>query len=250
VLSGSNIAIVAEAVFRILGLARRLPRGWLFILGFAAIVLFAVMVGGGAATVRAVIMGGIAIIARYLRRPQAALRALVVAAIAMVLWNPLVLFYDTGFVLSVLATFGLIALAPYIETKLGKLPSWKNFNLRSIVATTLAVELFILPALLYTSGVFSLLSLPVNALVLPFVPLIMLVGFAAGVLGFIHPLLALVPAFLSQFMLRLIIGIAQLGADMPLVSAVIAPFPLWVAVVVYVPLTSLALRIYFRTPTN
>lgn len=250
VLSGSNISIVAEAVFRLLGLWRGLPRGWLYALGFIAIALFALMVGGGAATVRAVIMGGIAIVARYLRRPQAALRALAVAAVLMALWNPLVLFNDTGFVLSVLATFGLITLAPFIETKLTRLPSWERFNLRSIVATTIAVEIFLLPALLYTSGVFSLLSLPVNALVLPFVPLVMLVGFVAGVLGVVHPLLAFVPAFAAQFMLRLIIGIAELSADMPLVSALVAPFPLWVAVVVYIPFTWIAFRIYSRSQTN
>ncbi len=247
VLSGSNIAIVAEAVFRLLGLVRRLPRGWLFGLGFGAIVLFALMTGGGAATVRAVIMGAIAILARYLRRPQAALRALAVAAVAMVLWNPLVLLYDTGFVLSVLATFGLITLAPFIETRLTKLPSWKRFNIRSIVATTIAVEIFLLPALLYTSGIFSALSLPVNILVLPLVPVVMLVGFVAGVLGFIHPLLAFVPAFLAQFMLRLIIGIAELSADMPLVSTLIAPFPLWVALLAYVPLIWLAWKAYAKS---
>lgn len=247
VLSGSNISIVAEAVFRLLGLIRGLPRGWLYALGFVGIVIFALMVGGGAATVRAVIMGAIAILARYLRRPRAALRALIVAATLMVLWNPLVLLYDTGFILSVLATFGLITLAPFIETKLTKLPSWEAFNLRSIVATTIAVEIFILPALLYTSGIFSALSLPVNALVLPFVPVVMLVGFVAGVLGFIHPLLALIPAFLAQFMLRLIIGIAELSADMPLVSTLIAPFPLWVAAFAYVPLTWLAWRAYAKS---
>jgi competence protein ComEC len=247
VLSGSNIAIVAEAVFRLLGMVRRLPRGWLYGLGFAAIVLFALMTGGGAATVRAVIMGAIAILARYLRRPQAALRALIVAAVLMVLYNPLVLWLDNGFILSILATFGLITLAPYIETKLTKLPAWSNFNIRSIVATTLAVEIFILPALLYTSGTFSFFSLPINALVLPVVPLVMLVGFIAGVLGFLHPLLAFIPAFVAQFLLRLIIGITEISAAVPVASAIVAPFPWWVAAVVYVPLTWLAVRTYLRS---
>ena len=205
------------------------------------------MAGGGAATVRAVIMGAIAILARYLRRPQAALRALVVAAALMVLWNPLVLFYDNGFVLSVLATFGLITLAPFIEERLGRLPSWKSFNLRSIVATTLAVEIFILPALLYTSGTFSFFSLPINALVLPVVPLVMLIGFVAGVLGFLHPLAAFVPAFAAQFLLRLIIGVTELAADIPVASAIVAPFPFWMAAAAYVPLMLLAAWAYARS---
>lgn len=250
VLSGSNIAIVAEGMFRLLGAVPRLPRKYIFILGFGAIVLFALMTGGGAATLRAVIMGSIAIVARYLRRPQAALRALAIAAAAMVLWNPLVLWLDNGFILSVLATFGLITLAPFIETKLTRLPTWKHFNIRSIVATTIAVELFILPALLYTSGVLSFVSLPANAVVLPLLPVVMLLGFVAGVLALVHPLLGLAPALLAQAVLKIIIVVAQGAAALPFASTVVAPFPAWVAALVYVPLTWLALRIYSRTPTS
>jgi competence protein ComEC len=250
VLSGSNIAIVAEGVFRLLGAVPRLPRKYVFILGFLAIVLFALMVGGGAATVRATIMGSIAIMARYLRRPQAALRALAIAAAAMALWNPLVLWLDNGFILSVLATFGLITLAPYIEAKLSRLPTWEHFNIRSIVATTLAVEVFILPALLYTSGYLSFVSLPANAVILPLVPVIMLVGFVAGVLALVHPWLAFVPALAAQALLWAVIWLTQFLSALPFASAVVVPFPAWVVGLIYVPLTWLALRIYRRRPTN
>lgn len=249
VLSGSNIAIVSEGVFRLLG-ATRLPRTWVYGLGFGAIVCFALMAGGGAATVRAVIMGSIAILARYLHRPEAALRALFVAAGVMVLWNPLVLVYDTGFMLSVLATFGLITLSPFVESKLTWVPDWPRFNLRSIVATTLAVELFLLPALLYTSGIFSFVSLPVNVLVLPLVPLAMLLGFVVGLLGLVHPLLALIPAFIAQLVLKFIIGIAELSAALPFSSVFVAPFPWFVAVAVYIPLTIAALKIFAQSRTS
>lgn len=245
VLSGSNIAIVAEGVFRLLGVTR-LPRVWLYALGFVAIVVFALMVGGGAATVRAVIMGSIAILARYLRRPEAALRALVFAAILMAFWNPLVVVNDTGFMLSVLATFGLITLAPFIEKYLTRVPAWKRFNIRSIVATTIAVEIFILPALLYTSGILSLVSLPVNIIVLPLVPLIMLAGFVVGVAGLVHPLLAFVPALVTTVLVGALLAIVNFAASLPFASAVVLPFPWWLAIAVYVPLTYMALRIYTR----
>lgn len=245
VLSGTNIAIVSEALFRFLG-AFRMRRTYIYALGFVGIVLFALMVGGGAATVRAVIMGSIAILARYFRRPEAALRALALAAALMVLWNPLVLLYDTGFMLSVLATFGLITLAPYIEGWLTMLPAHKRFNVRSIVATTIAVEIFILPALLYTSGVMSFVSLPVNALVLPLVPLAMLAGFVVGIVGLIHPVFAFIPALAAQLLLSLILGIAEVSAALPFASTLVVPFPWYVAAAAYVPLTWLALQIYSR----
>lgn len=249
VLSGSNIAIVAEGIFRLLG-AARLPRVWLYGLGFVGIVLFALMVGGGAATVRAVIMGSIAILARYLHRPEAALRALVFATVLMAFWNPLVVWLDTGFMLSVLATFGLITLAPFIETKLTRVPAWERFNIRSILATTIAVEIFILPALLYTSGVLSLVSLPINVVVLPLVPLVMLSGFVVGVLGLVHPLLAFVPGVVTTVLLGALLAIVNFAASIPLASIIVVPFPWWVAVLVYVPLTWLALRTYSRSRSS
>jgi len=249
VLSGSNIAIVAEGIFRLLG-AARLPRTWIYVLGFLGIVLFALMVGGGAATIRAVIMGSIAILARYLHRPEQALRALVFATVLMAFWNPLVLWLDTGFMLSVLATFGLITLAPFIESKLRMVPAWERFNIRSILATTIAVEIFILPALLYTSGILSLASLPVNAVVLPLVPLVMLSGFVAGVLGLVHPLLAFVPGIVTTVLLGLVLGIVHFVASIPLASLIVVPFPWWVAVLVYVPLTFVALKTYSQSRTS
>src|SRR3989344_6927773 len=144
VLSGYNIGVVSEWTLRFFGafLPRRVALG----AAAATIVLFALMAGGGMATVRACLMGLIAILARYLRRPALALRSLCAAALAMLLYNPLALF-DVGFVLSVLATLGLITLSPQVERLLTRvLPAG---IVRSTAATTIAVQLFDLPALLY-----------------------------------------------------------------------------------------------------
>lgn len=244
VLSGSNISIVAEGVFRIL--SSFLPRRAAYVAGAAAMVLFVLMTGSGAASVRALIMGGVAIVARLLRRQVLALRALAAAVAFMLLWNPLSVL-DSGFVLSVLATFGLITIAPAIEKHLTPVPNWRRFNLRSIVATTLAVEVFILPALLYYSGVLSVISVPANALILPVVPLVMFAGFITGMLGLVHPALAFLPGFITDILLRLIVWLAQSAAALPFAATVVAPFPAWVAVLVYVPLTVLALRTYAKS---
>jgi hypothetical protein len=104
-----------------------------------------------------------------------------------------------------------------------------------------------LPALLYTSGVLSFVSLPANALVLPLLPLVMLGGFVAGVLGLLHPWLAFVPALLTQFALTLIVALVEAASALPFAATIVAPFPWWVAVVVYVPLTWLALKAYTKS---
>lgn len=241
VLSGHNITIVSEAVFRFLSF---LPRAASFPLGAAGMVLFALMTGAGATTVRALVMALVALLARYLHRQALAMRSLVAAAAAMALWNPPGLLHDPSFILSVLATFGLITLAPWVERKIHFVPEYKKLDLRSITATTIAVEIFVTPALLYFSGVLSLFALPANIIALPVIPLAMFTGFIAGMLGLLHPVLGALPALLCDVLLRWMIGVAQTVQALPHSTATIAQFPAWVLVALYIPLTAFALYMY------
>jgi competence protein ComEC len=245
VLSGFNMSVVSEAVLRFFG--SFLPRTLALSSGAFAVVLFALMSGGGAATVRACIMGLIAILARYMRRPTVALRTLMVAAVVMIIWNPLVVLYDTGFILSILATFGLITISPVIEQKILWIPNYKHFDLRSIAASTMSVQIFVLPALLYLTGVLSVFALPANVLALPVVPFAMLFGFVAGLLALVHPVLALVPALLGSLLVKWMLLVATTAASLPLSSATVEAFPLWVALVAYIPLTGWAVYCYRRS---
>lgn len=252
VLSGYNISIVAVAMFRTLGF---LSRTFQFGVGGVMMLLFALMTGAGAATVRALVMALIALLARYLKRPHAALRALAVAAAGMIVWNPLALLYDSSFILSVLATFGLITLSPWIEqVMLRKLPKFvlQSFGeeVRSILATTIAVEIFVVPALLYFSGVLSLLSLPANALVLPVIPATMLFGFLAGLLGLLHPLLGLFPAFVADVLLKWVLLVVATVAAIPLSSITFAQLSPWLLVPMYIPLTWFAVKKYHATAAS
>ncbi len=241
VLSGYNIGVVSEWTLRFFAtfLSRRIALGATAVV----IILFALMAGGGMATIRACLMGLIAIVGRYLQRPALALRSLGVAVVVMVLYNPLV-FFDVGFVLSVLATFGLVTLGPWVETKLRWLPAG---DIRSTAATTIAVQLYVLPALLYYTGVLSLVAVPANVLVLPFVPLAMLLGFVAGLLALIHPAIALLPALAADALLRAMIWVTEFAASLPLAATIVPAFSAWVAVLLYVPLTAAATWAYLRT---
>src|SRR3989344_4800869 len=241
VLSGYNIGVVSEWTLRFFALFLR--RRAALTATAAGIGLFALMAGGGMATIRAMLMGLIAILGRYLHRPALTLRSLGVAVVCMLLWNSLVVF-DAGFVLSVLATLGIITLGTRVELWLRWL---KEGILRSTAATTVAAQLFVLPALLYYTGVLSFVSVPVNIIFLPFVPLAMLLGFITGMLALIHPFVALVPAFAADTLLRAMIWLAEVSASLPQASAIVPAFPAWVAVAAYLPLGAWAMRCYRRT---
>ncbi len=247
VLSGYNISIVSEGVFRVCAF---LPRAAGFGAGGVSIILFALMAGGGATTIRACVMALITIIARYYNRPTVALRALALAAMLMVLWNPPTLLFDPSFILSVLATFGLITLSPWTESWLVRYRIFRHkhlLGLRSIAASTIAVQIFVLPALLYFTGVLSFLALPSNVLALPVVPPTMLLGFISGILSMLHPVLAFVPVFVTGLLLSWMMLVANTSSNFPFSTVIVAAFPVWVAVVVYVPLACVAMLLYSRT---
>ena len=247
VLSGYNISIVSEGVFRALSF---LPRTLGFATGGATMILFALLVGGGATTVRALIMAGIALLARYMHRSAIALRSLIVAAAAMALWNPLVVLHDPSFILSVLATFGLITLSSWVEAHLARLKFFRHerfADARSIAASTIAVEIFVLPVLLYFSGVLSFLSVPANVLALPVVPLAMLLGFIAGMLGLVSPILAFIPMLGADLLLRWMLLVTTTVAAIPFGVAIVPEFSGWIVLVCYIPLTWFAVGKYRKT---
>jgi competence protein ComEC len=240
ILSGYSMSVVSEGVVRSL---RFLPRRAQMLLAALLVILFVLMTGAAATTVRACTMALVALAARYFHRQALALRSLVLVACAMVIWKPPMLLEDASFIVSVLATFGLIVFAPSIERRLKFI---KNPEARSILTSTFAVQIFALPILIYYTGNISFLSLPANILVLPLLPLIMISGLLAGLFGFLSPLLALIPAFIVDLLLRWILLVVAVVQVIPFSSTTIVAFPLWAALACYVPLTWIAVWLVRR----
>ncbi len=247
VLSGYNISIVSDGIFRAFAF---LPRTISLGVGGFVMILFALMTGAGATTIRALIMALVGLLGRYLRRPTEALRALALAGVGMVLWNPESMLHDTSFILSVLATFGLITLSPWVEGYLSRLKIFRGnrwSDVRATAASTIAVQIFTLPALLYFSGVLSFLSVPANVIALPLVPEAMFFGFVAGLLGFISPTLGFIPALLSDVILKWMMLVANVAASIPFGTVVISEFSPWFLIVAYIPLIWFATKQYARS---
>lgn len=227
VLSGYNVMIVADFVMRLFGFLMRRRAA---LVGAAAIALFVIAAGAGPASIRAGIMAVIALYARATGRAYEAFRALLLAAFLMLLMSPLTLLYDPGFQLSFVATLGLIFGAPQVERLLSFL---KSAFLRGIAASTIAAQVAVLPLLLYQNGLLSLVALPANLLVLPFVPLAMLFSalalFVAALLPSFGPLFAL-PAYM---LLSGIIFTVETAASIPLAAVSVPSFPFVLVVVAY-----------------
>ncbi len=222
VLSGFNITII---IAFLLGWMRNLSKKVQLMVGTLVIVAFVLMTGASATGVRAGIMATLALLATALTRQYAIMRALAIAAAVMVLWNPRILLYDPGFQLSVVATIGLVTVAPRIAKRFLWLT--ERFGLREIVASTIGTQIAVLPLLVYLIGEISLVALPANLLVLPTVPFAMLLASVAGLYGMIGLPFAALIGYPSYLLLAWIVCVAEWAAAMPLGTVVVPALPLW-----------------------
>lgn len=232
VLSGYNLTIIVSGILYTASYFGKRKIG--FIASVFILILFSLMVGLGATVIRAAIMAMIAILAKYLGRPNEALRALFVAGFLMLSWNPLLLTQDPSFQLSFMATLGLVLFSPILENFISK-NKFQRFiptkgGLREIFASTFAVQIFLLPLLIKMSGTFSIISFLVNLLVLPLIPTVMILGFVTGLLGFL-PIIGQFVSWpfgaLSYIFSQIIISIAELSADLPLAFIQTGTIPIW-----------------------
>lgn len=229
VLSGYNITIVGAAIRKLLSF---LPRVWGIVLGGFGIVAFGVLVGGGATVVRSCFMAGIALSADIIRRDYDVTRALIFVGLIMLIQNPMILFHDPSFQLSFLATLGLVLLAGPVEKRLGFVP--ESLGMRSVVAATIATQIFVSPYILYMMGNISIIGVVVNILVLPAIPITMLLVFLTGAVGMISFSVANVISWFTQLLLSYELFMVETFARLPFASVHIPAFSKWWVVGFYV----------------
>jgi len=231
-LSGYNVTIIAEWIMKLFAF---LPQAFATSAGIFSIFLFVLMTGGSSTAVRAGIMAVLALFARATGRNYDVARALLLAGVMMILINPFVLYYDVSFQLSFLATIAVIFFAPRIE----KYFQWitKSFGLRDIFTVTTAVYIFVLPFILYKMGNLSLVALPANILILPFIPVTMVFGFLTGFAGVFNYFLSVSFGFVSYLFLHYELAMVDFFANIPFASLSIPEFPLILTILIYVYFT-------------
>lgn len=209
-ISGYNITIIANYIMAFLLFFMTRKRAFWF--AVAGILFFTVLTGASASVFRAAIMGILTLVAYQSGRFYDATNSVVFAGALMVLINPKILKYDVGFQLSFLATLGLIYIAPIIKEKLKNLPEF--FNLKEGLVATISAQLMILPVILLNFKNLSLVSIPVNVLILPFIPLTMLSGFISGISGIIWSeigqIFGLIAWFLSSYIILIVKSFSSL----------------------------------------
>jgi competence protein ComEC len=209
--SGANFAIVSTFVLWCMQFLIR--RKNLRIIATAiALACFIALVRPSPSVLRAAAMAAVLLSAQLGKRGSDSLPALGFAICAVVLGDPWQS-RDAGFALSVLATAGLLLLAPRIVEKL---PTHRK--LAGALAPPIAAIVFCAPILVSLSGYLSPMSIIANLLAAPVVAPITVLGFIAALVSPIAPWLTQLIIFFIGFPAGFITGIAQWVAAFPVLT--------------------------------
>lgn len=206
--SGTNVSIVLAAVLLATRALTLDPR-WGAVLAGLALIGFVILARPSPSVLRAAVMGAIAVLAMVTGRRKQALPALCAAVIVLIAFSPH-LAVDLGFALSVLATAGLILLAPIWSEWLEQ-RGWPPLVAEAfgVAAAAFAVTTPIITAL---TGHVSGVAIVANVLVEPVVAPITLLGVGAAALSCCWQPAAIVVLNLAEPPLWWLLFVAERGA--------------------------------------
>lgn len=209
--SGSNVAIVCAIVLLLTGWCRAGPRT-AAALSVAALVGFVILVRPSPSVLRAAVMGGLALMALASSRPRAAVPGLAATVYLLIVIDP-ELATDAGFALSVLATAGLLLLAPRWRDALRRrgVPP----GVAESIAVPAAAQVACAPVIAAMTGTVSLSSVPANLLAAPAVAPATILGATAATISPLWPGAAEFLAWLGGWPARWLVWVAHWGAGLP-----------------------------------
>ena len=208
--SGANLQIAAGTVLFVLRRATAGPRTSAVVAG-VALIGFVVLARPSPSVLRAAVMGGIGLLALASGRQRDAVPALAAAVLVLVLAVPS-LAADAGFTLSVLATAGLVLLAPRWAVALRR---WLPPGLAEAVAVPAAAAAVTAPVIVAISGQLSLVTVPANMLAAPAVAPATVLGLLTALVAPVWPAGAAALARLAGLPASWLVLVAEHAATVP-----------------------------------
>jgi competence protein ComEC len=174
--SGSNLSLVLGFVMVVARWCRVRARG-LLLVGIVTVVFFVLLARPQPSVLRAAAMGLVALAGLSVGGRGRGTRSLSIAVIVLVLLDPW-LARSVGFLLSSLATAGILLLAPGWRDAMAR---WMPRPLAEAVAVPMAAQLVCTPAIAAISAQVSLVAIAANLLVAPAVGPTTVAGLLAGI---------------------------------------------------------------------
>ena len=194
-ISGLHISLIVYFIYKQL----RKYRGYLVsgVLAFGLIYLYAIMIGAGFSTKRAVIMFAISILGNFIGRSYDLLSALFFAGIIIVIDNPMAI-YNTGMLLSFVAILGIDPM----DKLIAKILESKNKFVNTFM-TSISINAMTMPILINSYNEISMYSPVVNVLILGVSGQMVGFGFIGMLAGLININLGKIFIFPGCFILKI-----------------------------------------------
>jgi competence protein ComEC len=208
--SGTNLTLVVGFALVVARWCHVRGR-WLYVVGALGIVGFVLLARPEPSVLRAAAMGSVALVGMGANGTDRGLRALGVATLVLLLIDP-ALASAVGFALSVLATAGILLLAPRWRDAMSRwLPRW----LAEAVAVPAAAQLACTPLVAAIAGQVSLVAVAANLLAAPAVGPATVLGLLGGVVTLAWPAAGQVVGAAAGWCVAWILVVAERGAGLP-----------------------------------
>ena len=209
---------------------------------------FILITGFSPSMTRAGLVSGLSLLAWYYGRVVHPLVLLPFAAALTALYQPAYVWGDVGWYLSFAAFTGVILLAPLLHDYFwGK--DRRPGLLREVVVATIAAQIATLPITILVFGYYSAYAVLANVLVVPLIPFVMLLTFAAGMVGLFVPALASLAGAPVVWILQYIVMVVEKIAAIPGVKSEVTFGPLAV-VVSYIVIVAVTVWLWWVTKHN
>ena len=229
-ISGMHMVIVGLALMHIL-LAIGLNRNCAFYFALSGIIFFVILVGFPPSAVRAAILSCLALFAERIGRLKNAGNAIVFAGALMLLYDPNLLRYDTGFQLSFTAVLGIIYIFPKFDLYFKKYSD--RLKIKIMFLITVSAQIATLPIIINSFGNFSLFSVFANILILPLVPIVMLGGLLLIIIGFANLSVAQILSWPIHLILFYQVEIIKIFASFDLGYLSFKSVSVWFVIIYY-----------------
>ncbi len=248
--SGSNVAVVAGALFLLLAVVRcpRPLRPWMLSLG---LLFYMVLTGNQPPVVRATIMALLFLWSRTRHERPDPYNVTGAAALLVLAFDPLQLF-DVGFQLSFVAVLSLVHVFPRFRAIYAAVggPAWYRrlaLGALDLAALTLAATLGTLPITAAVFGRVSVIGLLANVLVVPASGVAVLLGMTVVAASFVWGWLGAVYGEALRLLLHWTLVIVEAAGSVPFAAIDTYQY----AAVDAIPyFAALALAIHFRPPST
>ena len=228
--SGSHMSLLAAAT-AYLCLLLKFPRHLTLAVGIFVIGTYTLLSGVLPQVIRSAIMGILVFTATALEVEMLGARFLTLAALAMLIVKPLLIF-DISFQLSFSATAGLMYLSEDLRKLMSRLPRWFAYP----AAMTLAAQIASLPIIIWYFNQVSLSSVLANVFVMPILEFVIIGGLLGGLIALFIPLIGEIFFLWESLIFSFGAEVNRLFANLPFSSIQVPTLGIFAGLVYYLAL--------------